>query len=122
MTLMSFSKVVDYIKQVWLDAVSFCQENYADFPQDYSAGNGLEAKPYFDVRFAMDSTDFKGAITDEKSDTRSNAVAMPSSPLGRCERPIVAHRDIRPDDHHRDDLPRRSIERRLSAFGISSET
>ena len=83
MTLMSFSKVVDYIKQVWLDAVSFCQENYADFPQDYSAGNGLEAKPYFDVRFAMDSTDFKGAITDEKSDTRKQC---------RCDA-IIRHSD-----------------------------
>ena len=62
------SKVIDYVKSVWTDAVSYCQENYSDFPEDYEATNGSEAEAFFQCDFMEDSGTLSGAIMDKQGE------------------------------------------------------
>jgi len=66
-----FSKIVDWAKAKWEEAVSACQADYQDFPPNYNAGTGLPEKKFFDCDFIMDSGTIQGQVSDE-TDGRDN--------------------------------------------------
>lgn len=66
-----FSKIVDWAKLRWEEAVSACQADFADFPQDYEESGTQKARRFFDCSFLMDSGTLKGEIPTDP-DPRDN--------------------------------------------------
>jgi len=100
MNPIKFSSIVEYLKSLWKEAVSYCQANYQDFKQDYLESNGLPAKDFFQVDFFVDDGTISGAIINNPDN-----LVRPIC-VGKC---IVSHSNGSQDSSLQVDMYAQSI-------------